>query len=435
MLGISANVGRVECRLALRQIGVRALLTVGLLPFGVAPAAADDWPQWRGPARSAISAETGLLRDWPSAGPPLLWKREGLGTGYASVVVAGGRIYTMGARDGVGALIALDERDGSEIWRTPVGPGNPNSTPTSDGPWVFALGLGGDLVCARSDDGQVVWSRNLPREFGGSIMSNLGYCESVLIDGDRLVCTPGAQQAALVGLDKRSGATEFQAALPADVGARGKAGAGYASAVVSTAAGVRQYVQFVGRCLLGVSARSGQTLWTYNRVATEHANVSTPILRGDYVFVSACYGGGSALLQVLREGGRVTVKEKYYLAPKVLENHHGGMVMVGDYLYAGTGFNKGFPVCLAWKTGKVMWRPGRGPGLGSAALVCADGHLYFRYENGTMALIEARPDKYTVRAKFVEPSNLGKAWAYPVIANGRLYLRDQDVLCCYDLKP
>ena len=393
-----------------------------------------DWPQWRGPRRDAVCRETGLLAQWPAEGPPLAWKITGLGSGHSSIVVARGKIYTMGLRDGVESLIALDERDGGEIWSARIGGGIPNSTPTYDGKLIYALGIKGDLVCANAKDGKEIWRRNIAADFGGTVMTKLGYCEPVLVDGDRLICTPGANDAVLVALNKKTGAVVWKSALPQDVGPRGKEGAGYSSAVISSACGVRQYVQFVGRCLIGVSAETGKTLWTYNRVATEHANVATPIVRDDYVFVSACYGGGSALLRVVRRGDEFDVEELYHLVPKVLENHHGGMVAVGDYLYAGTGFNNGFPVCLEWKTGKVIWRPGRGPGLGSAAVLYADGHLYLRYENGTMALIKATPNKYEVRAKFTEPSSLGKAWAHPVIANGRLYLRDQDVLLCFDVK-
>jgi len=393
-----------------------------------------DWPQWRGQARDAVSPATNLLTNWPDDGPPLAWTATGLGNGQSSVIVAGGSVYTLGQRDGVESLIALDERDGHEIWSTRIGDGVPNSTPTFEGAFVYALGIKGDLVCASARSGKESWRLNILETFGGSVMSNMGYCESVLVDGERVICTPGANDAVLVALNKKSGSTIWKARLPEDAGPKGVDAAAYSSVVISEACGVRQYVQFVGRGVIGVEAESGNVLWTYNRVTTEHANVATPAVQGDYVFCSACYGGGSALIRIIRDGDKLRAEEVYYLEPKTLENHHGGMVIVGDYLYTGTGFSKGFPVCLQWKTGKQMWRPGRGPGLGSAAIMYADANLYFRYENGTTVLIAATPEEYIVRAKFDEPTNLGKAWSHPVIANARLYLRDQDVLNCYDVK-
>jgi outer membrane protein assembly factor BamB len=404
-----------------------ALLAVPLL--------ADDWPQWRGPGRDGISGEGKLLDTWPKKGPKLLWQVKGLGSGYSSVAVVGNRLYTMGQRGRRGGteLIALDLKTRKPAWATPVGGGNPNCTPTVDGKLVFALGRDGDLLCAETANGKRVWSKKFSRDFGGRMMSGWGYSESPLVDGDRLVCTPGAQKAMIVALDKRSGKTIWKSAVPRDLGRRGRDGAGYSSVVISEACGVRQYVQLTGRGLISVAAKDGKLLWHYNKVANGTANIPTPIVKDDLVFCSSGYNTGAALLRVVKKDGKLGIEEVYFLEANQMQNHHGGMIRVGDYIYCGHGHNAGAPVCIEMKTGEVVWKQGRGPGTGSAAVVYADGHLYFRYQNGMMALIEATPKAYQLKGSFKLASVRAESWPHPVIAGGKLYLRDQDVLMCYDV--
>jgi outer membrane protein assembly factor BamB len=398
-------------------------------------AAQGDWPQWRGPNRDGVSTERGLLDQWPENGPPLLWQAKGLGGGYSSVVVADGRIFTMGKRDGKESLIALSTSDGNVLWATPLGGGSdPNCTPTVEGDRVYAVALQGDLVCAEAASGRIVWQKNYGRDFGGKMMSGWGYSESPLVDGDKLVCTPGANDAIMAALDKHSGNVIWKTAVQGNIGDRGNDGAGYSSIVVSNGAGVRQYVQLVGRGMIGVSAADGKLLWTYNRVANGTANIPTPIVKGDYVFCSSGYGTGAALLKLVKDGGGVKAEEQYFLDAGKMQNHHGGMVLLGNHVYCGHGHNEGYPLCLEMLTGKIAWQPGRGPGSSSAAITCADGHLYFRYQNGVMALIEAKPDKYVLKSSFQLPVVNGHSWPHPVVAGGRLYLRDQDALLCYDIK-
>lgn len=396
-------------------------------------AAGPAWPSWRGPNRDGISTETNLLKEWPTDGPQLLWQAKGLGKGYSSVAIDDGRIYTVGSRKGGTSLMALNLKDGTEIWSTEVGSGNPNCTPTVDGDLVYALGRSGDLLCARTDDGSVVWRKNFGQDFGGKMMSGWGYSESPLVDGDRLICTPGAKDAMLVALNKTTGELIWKSAMPEDVGNKGKDGAAYSSVVISNGAGVKQYVQLVGRGLIGVRADDGKTLWTYNYVANGTANIPTPLVKGDYIFASTGYNTGCALVQLSKSGDGVDAKEVYFVPGKTLQNHHGGMILLGDYVYFGNKHNNGFPVCLELLTGKVVWEGGRGAGSGSAAIAYADGHLYFRYQDGVMALIEATPDQYNLKGKFKLASVLGKSWPHPVVCDGKLYLRDQDVLMCYDI--
>lgn len=395
---------------------------------------ADDWPQWRGPNRDGISNEKGLLDAWTDKGPPLAWQSGGLGKGYSSVAISGGRIFTLGQRKGATELIALDLKDGKELWAAKVGGGSPNCTPTVDGDLVFALGQNGDLICAETATGKVLWQKSFPKDFGGKMMSGWGYSESPLVDGDRLIVTPGSTKAIIAALKKRTGETIWTSSLPAGVGNRGKDGAAYSSIVISHACGVKQYVQLTGRGVVSVAAEDGTPLWSYNKVANGTANIPTPILQGDYVFCSSGYGTGAALLQVMKEGGGLVAKEIYFLSAKSMQNHHGGMILVGDHVYCGHGHNQGFPLCIDLKTGKEAWGPERGPGAGSAAILYADDHLYFRYENGVMALIEATPKAYKLKGSFKLASVKGKSWPHPVISGGKLYLRDQDTLMCYDLK-
>lgn len=418
-----------------------ALLTVPMAAEAARPEV-TDWPSWRGPNRDAVSTETGLLKSWSKTGPPLAWRVGGLGKGFASVAIADGRLFTMGERNGKCDLIALDLKDGKELWATPVGKGSPNCTPTVDGERIYALDRNGDLLCAKTDTGEPLWRKNFKQDFGGRMESGWGYSESPLVDGDRLLCTPGAKDALIVALDKQTGSTIWKAAAPANPGGKGQDGAGYSSIVISHAAGVKQYVQLTGRGVVAVAADDGRFLWSYNKIANGTANIPTPIVKDDYVFCSTGYGdGGAALLEIVRDGDGLKANEKYYYSAKELQNHHGGMVLVGDHIYFGKGHNNGFPVCVELKTGKITWGGGKnqirgaaGKGSGSAAVVYADGHLYYRYQNAVMALVEANPRQYKLKGTFELAAHNGESWPHPVIHDGKLYLRDQGDLLCYNIR-
>ncbi len=397
---------------------------------------ATGWQQWRGPNRDGVSNEKGLMDSWPESGPEVLWKATELGGGYSSLVVQGDRLFTMGKFGDQTHLIAVSRTDGSKLWSTPVGTGgdSPNCTPTVDGDLVYGLSFAGDLLCAKTDSGEVVWKKSFTGDFGGKMMSGWGYSESPFVDGEMLIVSPGAPDAMVAALNKKTGATIWKCSLPANPGPAGQDGAGYSSAVVSNGGGVKQYVQFVGRGIIGVDAATGKLLWGYNKVANGTANVPTPIISGDYVFCSSGYDdGGSALLKLTGKRGEVTAQEVWYKNNKQLQNHHGGMVLIGKHVYMGHGHNNGFPVCIDMMTGKDMWSRGRGAGGGSAALVAADGHLYFRYEDGKMALVEATPESYKLKGSFQIPINHGKSWSHPVVADGKLYLRDQHEMLCLDV--
>jgi outer membrane protein assembly factor BamB len=396
-----------------------------------------DWPQWQGLDRNAVSREHGLLKAWPKGGPPLVWKVHGLGGGYSTPSVAAGRIFGMGFENGDEVVWALEEQTGKELWTTRIAAADrrigygegPRSTPTVDGDRLYALGVDGDLVCLETATGKEQWHKNLQTDFNGHMMSGWGYSESPLVDGDHLICTPGGKEATLIALNKLTGDVIWKAQVPQGDGAA------YSSVVVAEVDGMRQYVQLLGGGIVGLDAASGRFLWRYDRIANRTANIPTPIVRGNFVFCSTGYNAGSALLRLVRRGDQVEAKEVYFLPAKVLQNHHGGMVLVGDYLYGGHGHNSGAPVCLDFRSGKVKWRQDRAAGGGSAAVLYADGELYFRYQDGLMVLVDASPAGYHEKGRFRLPDNSRQpSWPHPIIANGRLLIRDQDTLLCFDVK-
>ena len=385
-----------------------------------------DWPQFRGPNRDDVSKDTGLLKSWPKDGPPLAWQTKGLGGGYSSVSVAGDRIYTLGNKGNTTYLVALERDGGKVLWTAEVGRfgGDLGCTPTVDGDRIYALGQHGDLVCIDAS-GKRLWAHNLQKDFGG-VCGSWHYCESPLVDGDRLVVTPGGKGATMLALAKDTGAVLWKCPIPLR-----HPEAGYSSVVVAKVGGVRLYVQLLNGGVVGVSD-DGRFLWKYEKLGPNTANIPTPIALGDRVFASAGYGKGGALLQLKADGKEVSAEEVYF--NRELTNKHGGVVCVGDYLY-GDSDDQGRPFCAAVKTGKVLWKRGRqGAGKGSASVTYADGRLYFHYENGVVALVETSPDGYKEAGSFRVPKTSGPARAHPVVSGGRLYLREGDLLYCYDVR-
>lgn len=414
--------------------------TVVLPPAPPMAADSQDWPQFLGPHRDNLCRETGLRTDWEQNPPTLLWTIEGLGMAYSSVAVTDGRILTMGDREGAGGekaqfVLAFDVKTQEALWATEIGPPHkdgPRSTPTVDGDLLYALGTEGDLVCLDTATGAEQWQKSLVNDFGGTMMSGWKFSESPLVDGPRLVCTPGSADATLVALDKKTGDVIWKCAVPA-LGEKGKDGAGYASAVVTEIGGVRQYVQLIGRGVVGVEAETGKFLWGYNEIANGTANIPTPVVRGPYVFATTNYNTGSALLEVVRVGDTFHVKELYRLSARQFENHHGGIICFGNYVYGGHGNSRGEPVCVDAATGEIVWR-GEAPERGSASTLYAGGHILFRYDRGLVALVEATPDAFRLKGAFQPLTGSGPAWARPVIADGKLYLRHGDLLACYDMR-
>lgn len=417
-----------------RLVSGGMIVCLTLMANGFAWGAGLEWPQWRGPNRDAVSTETGLLKEWSEGGPRLVWKTNGVGNGFAGLAISGGKIFTLGRKDKKDYLEAFALDGGKSLWSTHFAQGgdNPTGSPTVDEGLVYAISNGGQLVCCDADTGKIVWEKNFEKDFGGKMMSGWGFSESPLVDGDWLLCTPGAKDAMIVALNKKTGETIWKSEVP-DLGSKGGDGAGYSSIVVSHACGQKQYVQLTGRGVISVDASNGKFLWGYNRIANPTANIPTPIVKDDYIFCSTGYGTGSALLKVVKDGDQLSVNEEYFLEAKTLQNHHGGLILVGDYIYGGHGHNNGFPICFEFLTGKPKWAVKRGPGEGSSAVVYADGNLYFRYENGKMALIGADPEKLELHGTFDIPKGGEPSWSHPVVLGGKLYLREQDQLLCYDV--
>jgi outer membrane protein assembly factor BamB len=415
---------------------------------------AEDWPQWQGPDRNAISKERGLLKEWPKDGPPLAWKIIGIGGGYSGPSIAAGRIFGMSNRGDDEIVWALSEKDGKELWATRHGPAfkqswpqgkeGPGCTPTVDGELLYVEGLGGDVACLQVKDGKINWQRSLQKDFGGHVPT-WSYRESPLVDGDKVICTPGSDDATLVALDKATGKTLWKCQVPGstggDPGGSGgfaNSGASYASPIAIDFDGQRQYVQFTASALVGVAASDGKFLWRYDRAANSHKiNCSTPLYHEGMVFAASAYGAGGGLVKLSKDtSGGVKAEEVWF--SKKMQNHHGGVIALDGSLYGANGGNEGGAlICLDLKTGNVLWdeRDDAEHRAPKGSVTLADGRLYYRTEKGTILLIEPNPKQYIEHGRFEQPDRSGQpAWGHPVIANGKLYLRDQDLLLCYNVK-
>lgn len=415
---------------------IKAATALGSLLLGIAVVSAADWPQWRGPNRDGVSQEKGLLKEWPKDGPRLLWKASGIGRGYSTPAIVGERIYLDGSQGVENEFVAaLAVKDGKHIWSARLGTvGNPKqqpnfpaarSTPTVEGDLLYALGSDGDLACVETPSGKIKWKKSLRNDFGGK-PGNWAYAESPLVDGDTLVCTPGGSQATLLAVNKNSGEVLWKCALPeADEAA-------YSSAIIVQAAGVRQYVQLLQKGLVGVEAKTGRLLWRYSKpVSAYGANIPTPVASDGIVFAGAAGTGGGAV-KLKSEDGKIE-PEQLYFGPKY-PTAIGGAVKVGNFLYGTTGQAL---ECLEFASGQIKWDD---RSIAPASICYADGCFYLHGENGDVALVEASPDGYHEKGRFApadQPAKanaMEKAWAYPVVANGRLYIRDHEFLWCYDIR-
>jgi outer membrane protein assembly factor BamB len=391
----------------------------------VPSASSGDWPQWRGPDRDGRSAETGLLAEWPSSGPPLEWSATGLGSGYGSVSTSRDRVFVQGTVGRQSVVFSLDRGNGRQVWQTPLGPTaqndqgpGPRGTPTVDGDRVYVLTENGDLACLRFDDGDVVWHRNILREFGGRNISWL-MSHSPLVDGHAVIVTPGGRNAGMVALDKMTGATIWTSEDLSDA-------SGYASPIVADVQGVRTYVTLTASAGVGVRASDGRLMWRYRRVANGTANITTPIVFEDKVFYTSAYGTGAALLGLSATGGEVSAGEIYFT--RNMQNHHGGVVLVDGYLY---GFNNSILTALVFETGDRVWRD---RSVGKGSVTYADGHLYILGENNVVGLAEASPDGYREKGRFRIDDQGWPSWAHPVVSRGQLLIRNQGMLSAYGIR-
>ena len=403
-----------------------AITTALLMPIASAQqsAAPADWYQWRGPNRDGISQETGLLQEWPKAGPPQVWRIGGAGNGYSSFSSSGGRLYTLGARAGIEYVIALDRATGKKVWETQNGRrfqndrgDGPRSTPTVDGDRVYVLGGSGDLTALDAATGKKIWSINIVSKFGG-VNPYWGYSESPLIVGDRILINTGGRRAGIVAVAKADGATLWQ---------QHSDGAGYSSPMLMRTGSLNQVIFFTENRTMAVDPRDGRLLWSYNKANNGTANIATPIVRGTRVFVSSDYGTGGALLDVRAAGNIATANEIYFT--RDMRNHHASSVLIGDHLY---GFSSSILTALKFDTGVMAWRD-RSVGKGSIAV--ADNRLYLYSEDGVVGLADVSPDAYRERGRVTLSQQSGlPTWSHPIITGGLLVIRDQDAVYAYNVR-
>lgn len=404
-------------------------------------ARADDWPQWRGPKRDGKSAEVGLP-DWPKGGPKLEWTFDKAGLGYSTPAVVGDTMYCLGGDDGKEEFaFAVEVATGKQLWRTRIGPwfkndwgGGPRGTPAVADGNVYALGGGGDLVCLDAKSGDLRWSKSFKKDLRGKLMSMWGYSESVLLDGDNVICSPGGEDGTLAALDRKTGEVRWRSKELLD-------SASYSSIVISEACGVRQYVQLTGSGVAGVAARDGKLLWRIDGEGFRVAVIPTAIVDGDHVFTTTDYGAKCMLIKLTKSGDGIAAEKVY--ANRGLENHHGGVILHDGHVFGshGNANNKDrLPfVSLNLLTGNAAWRETKA--LEPSAVVFADGHFFcFGQQTGALARVVASAKGFDEVSRFTIPkeskkrSPQGAIWTHPVIANGKLYLRDQELLYCYALK-
>jgi outer membrane protein assembly factor BamB len=396
------------------------LLLLSTASVSLAQSNNANWPQWRGPNRDGISKETGLLKQWPAEGPPLVWKAAGAGRGYSSFSVSNGRLFTMGLRGDREFVVAFDVATGKEAWATPHGSAfrndrgdGPRGTPTVDGNRVYALGGNGDLSAFEAATGKIVWSKNVLTEFGGRNI-RWGISESPLIVGNKVLVNPGGSGASIVALNKSDGSVIWKSQSDE---------AGYSSAITLQINGGTQVVFFTGVRAVGLDLNDGRLLWEYARPSNDVANVATPIARANRVFISSDYGTGGGVVEIKPDG-----KAQELWFTKEMRNHHSSSVLVGDHLY---GFSSAILTAMKFDTGEIAWKD---RSVGKGSLVYADGRLYCFSENGVVGLVEATPTGYVEKGRFrIEQGSL-PTWTHPVVAGGRLYLRDQDMIYAFDVR-
>ena len=393
-----------------------------------ARAGADDWPQWRGPQRDGVSAETGLADKWPVGGPSLLWRVEGLGEGYGSVSAADGVLYVQGTQGGRSVVFALDAADGDVRWSRELGPrlrdgrGNgPRGTPTVAGDSLYALTGMGELARIALVDGSVRWRRNILRDFDQRNIS-WGISESPLIEGDSVVVMPGGDRGAIAALDRETGETVWTSSGLTDR-------AGYSSLVAvdleDAGEPLRVIVGFTARAGVGVRAADGELLWHYREPSNRTANAATPIYSNGRVFYTSAYGTGGGALRVRAAGDNVSTGQVWFESS--LRNHHGGVVLYEGHLY---GFFGRVLACVDFETGEIVWRD---RSVGKGSLTLADGKLFMLGERHLAGLAEATPDGYRERGRFELEDHGEPSWAHPVVSNGVLYIHNWGELLAYDV--
>jgi outer membrane protein assembly factor BamB len=393
---------------------------------------ADDWPQFRGPNRDGKSAETGLLKKWPQAGPKLLWSVEGLGIGYSSFAVADGLVYTTGMLDGEGFLFAYDLA-GKLKWKESYGPEwtgsykGTRTTPTVDGDRVYVFSGTGTMTCFNARTGEDIWQVDTLTKFDGKNI-RWGMSGSPLTDGDKVYCTPGGKKGTIVALDKTTGQTIWATTGLDEQSA-------YSSAILIERGGNRLLVNMIQKSVICVSADDGRLVWRVPYPAPSDTGTITPVYHDGCLYITSVVNRGvtsAGTMFELSDDG-TSIKQKWN--DQLLDCQHGGVVLVDGYLYGSSWYDntRGDWICLDWDSSEVIYKATWNGNKGS--VIYADGMLYcYDEETGDVGLIKASPKGFEIVSSFRITQGSGKHWAHPAISDGRLYIRHGDALMAYDIK-
>ncbi len=402
--------------------GIRILLVSGISLLPPAVFAADaEWPSWRGPNLDGKSPDKGLLKEWPSGGPELLWKVDTIGSGFSSAAVSGGTVFITGDMDGNLVLFAFDLK-GKPKWETIVDkawtrsrPGA-RSSPTIDSGKVYILSGNGVIGCFDAKTGKRRWARKTS-EFGGS-PGGWGYAESVLIYKSLAIFKPGGKNC-IAALNKATGKTAWTSS-------GFSAGPEYGSCLPIEYKGAYLIVTGTREGLVCVDGRNGRNLWLNDFSRGNTANCPTPAYADDHVFWANGYGKGGICMKMRAAGGKLVAEEAWRTSDMVC--HHGGYVIHEGHIY---GNHSGGWSCLDLKTGQQKWEE---RGVGKGSVIWADGMLYLYGESGgKVGLATCTPEGMELRGQFsVEGS--GPSWAHPVVVGGRLYIRYDKNLYCFNVK-
>ena len=384
---------------------------------------AQDIAQWRGSNRDGSYSETGLLKSWPEEGPGLLWHYDDLGEGHSSAAVTRDRIFTAGMTNGIGYIFSFTI-DGKLLWKVPYGedwteswPGTRSTPLVYDGKVYFISGFG-KLVCMSADKGDKIWTLDVLKDLHGRNIK-WGVTENLLIDGNKLYCTPGGADTNVVALDRNTGKLIWISKGNSEKSA-------YCSPMLITLANRKIFVTQTENSILGIDAADGKLLWRHDQPNKYSVHANTPLFHNGTLYCVSGYGQGGVMLKIAADG---SAKQELW-RNKSLDTRMEGVVLVNDRIYGSDDSNKAW-WCLDWKTGKEIYSEKI---TNKGNIIFADGRLYCYGDSGEIVLVKPMPDGFTKISSFKVPYGSNQHWAHPVIANGRLYVRHGNSLMVYDLK-
>ena len=421
------------------KVNLPFVLMVSLLVMTGMSLEAQDWPQWRGPNREGVFKGANLNLDWTAKKPALLWTFRQAGAGFAAPTIVGTTLYCQGGADGSDFAFALDTQTGNVKWKQTLGGlsvpergDGPRGSVTVDGDRLYLIRGNGNLHCLSATEGKMLWQKDFEKEFGGKIMSRWGFSESPLIDGNHVICSPGGSQGTVIALDKNTGDVVWRTKELTDA-------ASHSSPIIVVVNGIRQYVVLTAKNVTGIAAKDGRLLW---KVPIEggarevSAVIPTPVFFDDMVYVTNGYEVGCIGIKLTTDGDNVKAETIY--KNRDISSQHGGVVLINGYIYGYTESRTW--ACQNLKTGEMAWSE-RNTVTGKGAILGVnDRLLLLDMQNGRSAVIAASPEGWKEfgsmdlpeRTKIVTQDN--NVWTHPVVANDRFYIRDQDLLFCFNMK-